>query len=103
MRIGKNGNFTEPMTASEIRAAKLLPYEILERYGYETNRYGTPSYSSVSELPQQVQEEFRAAQEAYDESVKAGTAVRDYPRLHGASPAEDLVQLAGLTIHEYQL
>jgi hypothetical protein len=85
------------LSPNEVKQARLVPYEIKRRYGYD----GDTDYA---DLPAHVLYEIEASQAAYDESQKAGTLQQDYPQLFRLpGPFDDLVSVDGLTIHEYQL
>lgn len=102
-RIGKR-DLPDPLTPREVRERRLLPYEIIERWGYETNRYGTPNYPPSTEMHPQMRSEYLAAQQWCDESERNGTLKADYPQLFRSSgPSGDLVSTDGLTVHAWQL
>jgi hypothetical protein len=87
----------EPLTPKEVKAARLVPYEILNRWGYSSG-------TEVSGLPEQVRHEYYAAQKATDESERNGTLKEDYPQLYRTpGPFDDLVSTGGVMIHEWQL
>ena len=102
-RIGKR-DIPRPLTAQDVLRLRLLPYEIIARWGYETNRHGTPNHPPVAEMPEQMRAEFTAAMRWTDESERNGTLEADYPRLfrnHG--PFGDLAGTDGLVVHDWQL
>ena len=101
-RVG-NRNIPKPLTRAEVRTARLVPYEIIERWGYETNRHGTPNFPPLEGMPEQMRSEYLAAQNWVSESEKNGTLEQDYPQLFRTGPSGDLYFVDGLTVHDWQL
>lgn len=89
----------EPLTPREVKAARLLPYQTLVRWGYDRS-----ALADFESLPEQVKHEFKAAQAAYKESEQRGTFREDYPHaFEFRGPHDDLVAVDGLMVHEWQL
>lgn len=105
MRVGNVIDFVEPMSPLEVKKGRLLPYEVLKRYGFETNANGNPAFHSAKEMPARVRAEYETAMKAYGESERAGTLKDDYPQQFRPSvtPFNDLVCFEGLILHESQL
>jgi hypothetical protein len=87
----------EPLSPREVKAARLAPWQVQERWGYSAN-------AEIAGLPEQVRSEFAAANAAIRESEARGTLREDYPQLYRVpGPADDLVEFEGLVLHDWQL
>lgn len=88
---------TQRLSPNEVKQARLVPYEIKNRYGYDSD-------TDYAVLPAHVLWEIEAAELAYEESRTSGTLEQDYPQLFRLpGPFDDLVSVGGLTVHEYQV
>jgi hypothetical protein len=102
-RIGGR-NLPGPLTPREVRECRLLPFQIIERWGYRSNRHGAPNCPPIEQMPEQMRSEYVAAQRWIDESSQEGTLLEDYPQLTaGAGPFEDCISADGLTVHDWQM
>jgi hypothetical protein len=89
--------YVRRLSPKEVRAERLVPFEIKNRYGYSGD-------TNEADLPSHVQWEIEASEKWLAESSQNGTMQEDYPQLYKLpGPFDDLRWIDGLIVHEYQL
>lgn len=85
------------LSPKEVKELRLVPFEVKRRHGYSGD-------TDVKDLPSHVKGEIEASERWLEQSRQNGTMQEDYPQLYKLpGPFDDLCQIGGLTVHEYQL